>query len=346
MVAIKAHLAAAFLKSPDPRHQAFLFFGSDQGLISERASKLAKFLAEREKPTGEVVVYSEIDLDSDPDKLAVELSIVPMFGGRKIVRTNTSRRVNIQTLKPLLEGPSLAGILIVEASNLKGDDSLRALFEKSQIAAAIACYADDTQDLSALIREVLASHRQTIARDAEDLLLSRLGADRTLSRNEIEKLALYAHGKQRIELADVEAIVGDAAELAIDQILGAAASGDARRAISECQRTLASGEDAQTVILAAQRYFQRLHRVRIALDDGKPFESAIASLRPPIFFKQKASFGAQTRQWTSRGLAEALQDIAETAKQARLSNAIEDALLERLVLKLARRAAAGTKART
>ena len=72
--------------------------------------------------------------------------------------------------------------------------------------------------------------------EALRLLLSRLGADRALSRAEIEKLALYASGKGKIEEADVEAAVGDAAELAIDRVVLAAGSGRLEAALNECDR--------------------------------------------------------------------------------------------------------------
>jgi DNA polymerase-3 subunit delta len=224
-------------------------------------------------------------------------------------------------------------VLILEAGHLKPDDALRQLFEKPAHAAAIACYGDEAGDLASLLREVLGAARLSIAPDAQELLLSRLGADRALSRGEIEKLALYAHGKARIEAEDVEAIVGDASELAIV----AAASGDAARAVGEFQRVVDSGESAQGVILAAQRYMQRLHRVRVALDAGKSFEDVVRALRPPLFFKHKTRFGAQTRMWSAAMLTEAMADIAEAAKAARLSSTLEDEIAERLLWSLAQR---------
>ena len=104
MVAIKSQSAGSFLARPDPAIRAILLFGSDAGLVSERAQKLAMTLAKRETPEGEIVRLDEADLDGDPDRLAVELLTVPMFGGAKIVRTQQSRRVTAATLKPLLEG--------------------------------------------------------------------------------------------------------------------------------------------------------------------------------------------------------------------------------------------------
>ena len=78
-----------------------------------------------------------------------------MFGGRKVVRATAGRRVTAAQLKPLVEGGDLAGYLIVEAGNLRPDDALRALFEKSPAAAAVACFPDEARDLDAVIREVL-----------------------------------------------------------------------------------------------------------------------------------------------------------------------------------------------
>ena len=344
MVAIKAHLASGFLKSPDPRCSAFLFFGTDPGLVSERAQQLAKRIAESDNPPGEVLRLDDADLENDPDKLSNELRTIPMFGGRKIVRATTGRRINVLALKPLVEGGPLAGILIVEAGNLKPDEALRQLFEKPAHAAAVACYGDEAQDLGILVRDVLGAAKMAITPDAQQLLVARLGADRTLSRGEIDKLVLYAHGKPRIEIEDVEAIVGDAAELAIDGVLIAAASGDAKRAVNECGRAIDSGESAQMIILAALRYFHRLHRVRVALDAGKSFDDAVRSLRPPLFFKHKPIFGAQTRQWSAAQLAEAMTEIAAVAKAARLSGALEDPLAERLMWNLAQKSGKGNDA--
>lgn len=336
MVAVKAHQANAFLKSPDPKLSAVLFFGSDVGLISERATQLARALAARDDPPGEIVRLDDTDLDTDPDRLAVELMTMPMFGGRKIVRTTASRRVNANALRPMLDGPPLAGVLIVEAGNLKPDEGLRPLFEKSATFAAIACYGDEAHDLEAMVRQVLDAAGLKITPDARDLLVSRLGADRALSRGEVEKLALFAHGKREIDSDDVEAIVGDASEQSMDRIVTAAVSGDAKRAIAEYTRSMAAGESAQGIILATQRYVQRLHRTRAAIDQGRSLDDALRGLRPPLHFRQKDAFSGQLRQWSTPRLDQALAAIATTAKTARLTSSLEDTLAERLLITLAK----------
>ncbi|HRN88979.1 DNA polymerase III subunit delta [Hyphomicrobium sp.] len=341
MVAVKAHQAQAFLSSPDPKIRAVLFFGSDVGLVAERAASFAKISAARTDPPGELLRLDDADLDGNPDRLVVELGTVPMFGGPKIVRVTAGRRINAAALRPLIDEAGLEGTLIVEAGNLKPDEALRTLFEKAATAAAIACYADAAQDLEALIRDMVRGAGTSISADARHALVERLGADRALSRGEIEKLLLYVGGEREITLDDVEAVVGDVSELALERITFAAAQGDASRAVGECGRAVSAGESPQAIIAALQRHFQRLHRVRSAMDSGSTLDDALRRMRPPLHFKQKDAFAAQCRLWTSARLTDALARISTAAKAARLTSALEEALSERLAIGLAMMAREG-----
>jgi DNA polymerase III subunit delta len=335
MVAVKAHQAEAFLKAPGPSVPVVLFYGTDAGLVSERAAKLAAVVAARDNPPGEIIRMEDADLDSDPDRLAVELQTIPMFGGSKVVRATAGRRITAAALEPFIAGDRLAATLIVEGGNLRPTDTLRTLFEKAPKAAAVACYPDEAHDLETLVRDTLKGHGLAISPEARNLLLTRVGADRALSRGEIDKLALYAAGKSEIDVSDVEAIVGDASQLAIDRVLDGAVGGDAKRAVAEYARALAAGESAQTIILAAQRHIEKLHKIRSDIDQGRSFEDAVRQLRPPIHFKQKDAIGLQCRLWTTARLSEALARASAAAKAARLSAPLEEAIAEELLIGLA-----------
>ena len=339
MVAIKAQQAQSFLKSVDARIAAILVFGTDAGLVSERARQAAESIAARDKPPGEILRIEDADLDSDTGRLAVELQTMAMFGGRKVVRTTASRRINANLLKPLLEPGALVGALVVEAGNLRPDETLRAMFEKPAHAAAIACYADEARDIDGIIRDTIAAAQMEITPEARQLLASRLGADRALTRAEIDKLILYAHGRKTIVPDDIDAVVGDASELAIDTILLAASGGSARRALIELDRAVSSGESPQGIITMTLRHFQRLHRLRAAIDAGQGFEQAARFVRPPLHFKTKSIIEAQCRAWDLPRLDRALAAIDKAAKDARLSGALETTITERLLLQLATMAA-------
>lgn len=342
MVAVKGSVEQ-YLKAPPKGVSAILLYGTDAGLVTERAQALAKAVANQTTPPGDIFRLDDSDLDTDPDRLIVELTTVSMFGGRRIVRATQSRRVTAAMIKPLLEAGRLEGFLIVEAGALKAEDAMRKAFEASEVGAAIPCFADEARDLDGLVKDVLGAHKLAITADAKRLLISRLGADRGLSRMEIDKLALYAMGKSEIDEADVAAIVGDASDMTIDAIITAAVTGKGSAAVTECDRALAAGESAQYVMIAAQRHLQRLHRVRMALESGASMDEALKGLRPPVFYKQRDGFVAQVEMWSSAKLTRGLARITEAQRLARsggeLSALDETVLAEGMLLDLARLAA-------
>ena len=343
MVAVKAAQAASFVKSMEPRIVAVLVFGDDAGLVSERARAAANAFAARSKPPGEILRIEDGDLDGDPDRLHTELRTVSMFGGARVIRTSTSRKINTLFLKPLLEPGAMTGNLVVETGGLRADEALRKLFDGSSIALAVPCYPDEAKDIDAVVREMLAEAKVQMAPEARQLLVSRLGADRVLTRAEIDKLLLYTHGAGTITAEDVEAVVGDASDMAIDAILMSASAGNGRKAVLELDRAVAAGDSPQGIIVMALRHFQRLHRLRSAIDQGRSFDDAARSMRPPLHFKTRGLIEAHTRNWDATRLDRAIAVISRTAKDARLSSQLEATLTERMLLELAAMANAGRR---
>lgn len=335
MVAVKAHEADAFLRSLSPKIAALLFYGSDEGLVAERAANAAKAAAAATNPPGEILRLDDLDLEQDPGRIAVELTTISMFGGKRIVRATASRRITSASIGPLLSAP-IEGMLILEAGNLKQDEGLRGLFEKSPGAAAIACYSDSDRDLETVIRNVLSAHKLDISVEARQALVARLGADRIQSRSEIEKLALYCYGRPRVEMADVEMAVGDASELALDAIISAAVSGQPHAAMAATDRAISAGESPQGLIIAMLRYFQRIHRVRSALETTGSMETALRALRPPLHFKARDTFVRHVNAWPGGKILGVLERIT-AAQRASRGGALDDALVaDKLILDIAR----------
>lgn len=345
MVAVKAAQAEQFIKSISADISAVLVFGQDAGLVSERATRTAAALATRSNPPGEVLRIDDADLEADPDRLIVELTTISMFGGRKIVRATAGRRVNAALLGDLIGSGRLEGAIVVEAGNLKPTDTLRAMFEKSALAAAIPCYQDTERDLAELVDTTLRASRMDIAPDAKRLLLTRLGADRSLSRSELEKLVLYCHGRTTISVDDVEAATGDASDLAIDMIVNAAAGGDVGAALSAFDRAIASGDNPQAIIIAAQRHFQRLHRVRSAYESTGNLDDALRSLRPPLHFRQQTAFANQVRTWPLPRITRTLAMIGRIQASTRSDGHDDTVLTNRLVLDIGRLSQLATESR-
>jgi DNA polymerase-3 subunit delta len=335
LVAVKAQNANRFAERPPADCCAVLLFGSDDGLIAERAKQIAKVFADRDPAGGEIIRIEDPDLDGDSGRLAVELQTQPMFGGGKVIRTTLGRRVTGALLKSILDEGKPAAHLVVEGGNLKPTDAARKLFEATPWAAAVGCYADSERDLAELVNDMVAEAGLSIAPDARELLVSRLGADRSLSRGEVEKLILYVAGRTAITSDDVDAIVGDASDYVMDEIALAAASGRAAAALRDFDRACAGGDNPQTLLLAIQRHFLKLHRLRAAVDGGKTMDDALRSLRPPVHFKQRDTLAAQCQAWPLARLSAVLQRVSAAIRDSRRSSGLESPMTERLLLDIA-----------
>jgi DNA polymerase III subunit delta len=335
MVAIKSSGVARFLKSPDPSCRAVLIYGPDAGLVAERASALAETFARKGRGHTETVRLDDRDLGEDPARIEVELRVKPMFADRSVVRVTAGQRLDTAALKATLAEPS-ENFLIVEAGNLRPDSGLRKVFEKDKTAVALPCYSDE-RALAGMIDDELAEAGLSIDSDARTYLMTRLGADQALSRSEVAKLALYAAGGKTISADDVEAIVGDAAETALENFVYAASGGDPAIALRELQRLAAAGTDNAAALAALGRHFTQLHRVAAAQSAGGSFEDAVRSLRPRPHFKREPQFLAHCKRWGATRLAQALPLIQDAIRRTRKSPELESPFAERLVLKLASR---------
>lgn len=332
MVAYKASAVGRFLKSPDPECRAVLVYGPDAGLVSERAAALAETFARRNKGEAEIVRLDDRDFAEEPSRLDIELRTQPMFSDSKVVRVTAGSRLDVPSLKALLAEPS-DNALIVEAGNLRPDSGLRKLFEKLPDAAALPCYSDD-RSLAGVIDAELAEAGLRIDQETKTYLMGRLGADQALSRAEIVKLALYAQGNGIVGHEDVEAIVGDAADIALERFVYAASGGEPRAALRELQRLAAAGTDRASALSALARHFTQLHRVAAAQASGGNPEDAVKALRPRPHFKREPIFLAHCRRWGASRLAHALPLIQETVRRTRRAPDLEDAFAERLLMTL------------
>ncbi|HUW73984.1 MAG TPA: DNA polymerase III subunit delta [Methyloceanibacter sp.] len=332
MVAYKASGVARFLKSPDPQCRAVLVYGPDAGLVSERAASLAKTFARRQCADAEIIRLDDRDFADEPGRLDIELRTRPMFASAKVVRVNAGSRLDVPSLKALLAEPS-DNALIVEAGNLRPDSGLRKLFEKLPGGAALPCYADE-RDLAGVIDAELADAGLRIDRETKAYLMSRLGADQAMSRTEVVKLALYARGGDSVTHDDIAAVVGDAAEIALENFVYAASAGEPREALRELQRLCAAGTDRAVALNALARHFTQLHRAAATQAEGGNLDDAVKGLRPQPHFKREPMFVAHCRRWGAHRLAQALPLIQETIRRTRRAPDLQGPFAERLLLTL------------
>jgi len=332
MVAIKAHAVERFVGRPDPGITAFLVYGPDRGLVSERCRDLLHHFTESPDDPFSVSILDEADIAKSAEPLIDELNAIAFGAERRTVFVRSGSGAAPATLVQAVGAPR-EGILLVEAGDLKPGSAARKAFEATKNAAALPCYSDGPAALGALIDKSLATFQQTITAEARQDLMGRLGADRLASRAEIEKLIMYAGKGASITASDVEAATADASELDLDALVDAVFEGSAKDGEHNFERCLHSGMVPARILAATIRHVLRLHQACIAVRGGMSPERAFANLRPPVFFRRKDSHLRQLQRWREPLLRQALALLTVAEFDGRLGLTPE-ASTSRVLLRL------------
>ena len=312
-----------------------LIYGPDAGLVRERVDALVRASVDDPNDPFALARIEGEELAANPARLIEEALTVPLFGGRRAVLVRAGSRNIAAALEPVLAQPSNECRVIIEAGDLKKSAPLRALCEKAKAAAALPCYADNDAAVARLIDDEMREAKLSIAPDARATLVSLLGGDRLASRNEIRKLILYALGNERVELADVMAVVSDASDMALDGVLDAAFAGRTGETETEFAKARAGGSSPAAIISAAIRHVANLHKMRLAIDGGDSAEFAMKRGAPPVHFTREKLVGEALRAFSGPRLLRAMAQLAEASLEARRNSALAETIAQRTLLALA-----------
>lgn len=343
MVAIRNHEAERFLARPAPHIWLYLVFGTDAGLVAERAQKILAGAIGDPKDPFQLVRISGDELAADPLRLADEVNTVPLFGGRRAIKIEAQGKAFTNAVEAVLGVPPRDCTILIEAGALKKDAPLRLLCERSKNAAAIQCYPDTSKDIAQLIDAEVSESGLTIAPDAKAFLVTQLGQDRLSTRSELEKLILFAHGAGEIRLDHVEAIVSDASSLLADKAVNAAFEGDLPALDASLRHILANANDFHLLLSAALRQAMDLHCARRdAAEVQKPREALGFPGGAPA---QKEAFERHLRAWTRASLARAITILSDTIAKTRREPKLGPSLAARALWTIARMARSKIPAR-
>lgn len=333
---LQGKAVAAFLRKPDPAARAALIFGPDAGLARERAEILGKLICADLTDPFRVAELASSDLSGDPARLADEAAAIPFTGGRRLVRVRDADDGAATALAQMLDAPPPGdGFVILEAGDLGARSKLRLVAESAENAVAMPCYVEDEETLGDAVAEMLREQGLIVDHDGVAFLAGQLVGDRRVARGEVHKLALYAGDQKRLTLDDVRACVGDSAALDPASAAWAAADGDFRALDRALGRLFGEGTQPVAILRAAQRHFNRLQTAAVAMAAGKNADSALAALKPPVFFKEKPRFSNQLRRWPLAGLNAALQRLIDAEADVKRSHMPVETICARALFQLA-----------
>jgi DNA polymerase-3 subunit delta len=331
----------SFLRDPGSC-RVVLLYGDDAGMIRDRAGALVRTVAGSLDDPFLVMELSRDDIGRLPD----EAASFPLTGGRRVVRVREVTDTALAQVRIVLKSRAPGFVVLEGAVSLAARSRLRTELEAAPDGTAIGCYPEEGRALETTIRDTLKLAGVTIEPDALAWLSGHLGADRAATRAELEKLALYAGPRGRVDLDSAMACIGDMAGLSLDDALFAATIGDVATADRALELAIAEGAVPVQVLRAGINHVQRLQRARMAMDEsGASAADASKTLRPPLFYRRVAGFNRALGLWSGAGLAAVLSGLVEAERGCKRTGWPDHVLCRNAVLVVARRAAAMRVAR-
>ena len=328
MVQIKPADADRTLARPDPNARVVLIYGSDEGLVAERAERFTEAVLGRNADDFSKLRLESSDIAEDQGRLADEAHAVPLFGGTRVIRVRVAGNRPIdKAVTAILRQPPKDAWIVLTAGELRKTAPLRKLAEGDKGAWAVPCYSDDDRGLDRIIDEEIAASGQAISAEARTALKGLLGSDRMISRSEIRKLCLYATGGGEISIADVRALIGDAGAFDVDETIDAMATGDSAGLDRGFRRLISSGTPGFVVAGAALRHFNFLEKARAALENGDQPEAIVRRAVPPLFFARQSAVARQIAAWPPNRISRALSLLDQAMLQSRLNGALSDEVI-------------------
>jgi len=334
-----------FLAAPPAGVRAVVIWGKDRGGVRERADLLAGKIAKNPNDPFDVALLTESDLDKDGARLEEELSAISMMGGRRLVRlklTGDKASADKAAAEALVShtGGKLNpdAFFLIEAGALERTSALRKAAEKSDAAACIPVYEDETGDVSRMVREALSKDGVGLTSEALELFVARLPRERGVARREIERLVLYLGPGSGVTAnpGDLVDHLGVEPEASLSDAAQDAFGGRAGPAQSALRRARAEGEGGPSAVRALSQHLAKLRRAAILQSGGAGAQEAAKA--SGIFWKNEKEFLRQLRAWRLPDLEALSSEVLEADYACKQTGSPDHLISERLALSIAGRA--------
>lgn len=255
----------------------YLFTGEDLKLVDRMVDGVESVVDEADRPFAVERLYAGEE-GATPLAIASAARVFPMLGDRRLVFVLRAERLlkpkraskaaeveedgeegdaepasDAAPLEDYLESPVPSTTLVFVASGInRGRRLTKRVLEHAQVVEFGGLAGGDSRrgnPAADWLREEMVRAGRALDPEAARLLVSRCGGDITKLRADIERVLLYAEGRNRIGVDDVLEVVVDANAVEDEwAVVNAIAAGDAARALVEVGRRMERGDSPHGLV--------------------------------------------------------------------------------------------------
>jgi DNA polymerase-3 subunit delta len=218
-----------------------------------------------------------------PRRLIVVLQAERLFAPK---RESAAAEKDLEALEAFIRSPEAHATVVFVAAGLDGRRAISKLLHKHATIVECGGLADGFE-AEAWVRARLAERGMTIEAAAVKLMVGKAGPNVVRLRSEVERVCLFALGRNAITVADVREVGGPAVSLDDWAMVNAMRSGATGQALRELALLFDAGNFPLAILGQIRSYVERAH-----LADRGRYQ---AGRRPMTADQQKRAFDALLR---------------------------------------------------
>jgi DNA polymerase-3 subunit delta len=295
------------LNKIDPKkNYFFLFYGENEGqknqIIENNFKKI--FLKK-------IFYYEENEILNNKDIFFENILSKSFFENEKLIIINRVTDKIVSIIEEVLEKEIEDVIIILNSRNLEKKSKLRNLFEKNKKTICVPFYEDNNQTLSAIASKFFRDNKIPISQQSINLIVNRSRGDRQNLKNELDKIENFIKNKKKIEISEILKITNLAENYSVTDLVDNCLAKNKKRTLNILNENNYNVDDCIIIIRTMLSKSKRLLKLIQEKNKSKNIDTAISSIRPPIFWKDKQIVKEQINNWSDKNVENLIFKINE-----------------------------------
>ena len=287
----------------------FLLYGSNTGLIEETLDKIIK-----PNFSKNIYLYDEKEILVSENDFKERIFNKSFFEEDKLIIINRCTDKILNLIKDVVEKKVEDLKIVMKSDVLEKKSKLRIFFEKNAQTIIVPFYEDNHQTLLFFAQNYMRENNIKISSQNVNIIIDRSKGNRINLKNELEKIANYSFKKQTIELDEVIKLTNLAENYSISEMVDQCLSGNNKKTINILNENNPSLEDNIVIVKSFLYKLKRLKILKEIEEESNNTEKAIATYKPPIFWKDKEIVKHQLKIWSKEKIQLQIKKINDLEK--------------------------------
>ena len=275
------------------KNNFFLFYGENEGLKKEIIE--SNFKNNYPKKT---FYYDESEVLNNKGNFFEEILSKSFFENEKLIIISRSTDKITSIIEEILEKKIDDLVLILNSGSLEKRSKLRLLFEKNKEIICVAFYEDNNQTLSSMASQFFRNNKIQISQQSINLIINRCRGDRQNLKNELNKIESFIKNKKKIEISEILQLTNLAENYSVTELVDNCLAKNKNKTLNILNENNYNLEDCIIVIRTMLAKSKRLLKLFQEIKISNNIDSAISSIKPPIFWKDKQIVKDQINKWS------------------------------------------------